>query len=82
MKTPWSPIEEKLLMAEASSLPREPGVFRESTGKSRRISVQIGDLGHDPEDLHPPLRRSRLTTPFITVHERKECPAMSDSIDK
>jgi len=49
MKAPWSPIKEKLLMAGASSLPEAPGVFRESSGKSRRMSVQIGDLGHTLE---------------------------------
>jgi len=49
MKAPWSPIEEKLLMAGASSLPKAPGVFRESTGKSRQMTGQIGGLGHTLE---------------------------------
>jgi len=44
MKAPWSSIEEKLLMAGASSLPGEPGVFRESTAKSSQMSGQIGDF--------------------------------------
>jgi hypothetical protein len=44
VKAAWSPIEEKLLMEGASSLPEAPGVFRESTGKSRRMSVQIEDF--------------------------------------